>query len=298
MTPDWRGLLLSFLLVKLPEARSVQYIVPWFLAMVGTPLLALLGSASKGLWSPRHPIPLARGSHGPSPSLPSVAPTLTPSCHVAPFIPVAGLTVGCPDDLFSLITQDALCPQETLDSHCASCSVIGKSVTGKRVPGTGRGGGFALLSLPELLHLTQSTDGDMPGGLLSAPHPRRSIPPSPHSAIPYLFPTPHIPAQPLPPGRPLQELEGMGFSSLSCRAVGPPHRSVALALGCHSLTFFPKWHRTRAFKAEALRQAWWGGKGLAFVITQVIQTRTFSPNVQLRQWPRLLGYSGNTARRV
>lgn len=146
----------------------------------GDPLPALLGSASN--WGHRRPIPLARGSHGPSPSLPAVAPIHTPSCHVAPFIPVAGLTVGCPDDLFFII-QDVLCPQGTLIPTVPTAALQERACARDRAGE----GVFTLLSLPGLLCLIAPTDRDMPGGLLSAPHPSRSIPPSPNPTIPYLF---------------------------------------------------------------------------------------------------------------
>ena len=158
MTPGWHGFppLLPACQVARGEVCSIN--CPMVPGDGGDPLPALLGSASN--WGHRRPIPLARGSHGPSPSLPAVAPIHTPSCHVAPFIPVAGLTVGCPDDLFFII-QDVLCPQGTLIPTVPTAALQERACARDRAGE----GVFTLLSLPGLLCLIAPTDRDMPGGL-------------------------------------------------------------------------------------------------------------------------------------
>ena len=86
------------------------------------------------------------------------------------------------------------------------------------VPRTRQGGGFspASVSRGHPCHAQPASRG-LP---LSAPSP---IPGSTswEFCIPYLFPTPGLPALPLAPQRPLQGSEGRGFSFHPCPAVGP-----------------------------------------------------------------------------
>lgn len=178
--------------------------------------------------STHHPIPLARGTVMTPYPHSWQRPTPQPSCGLPSSLWL--LTVGSPDDLSFFTIQDFLCPQETLDCHCANHSVIGNG----SCYGPGRGGGFS----PSSLSLGCSAISSLPTGACFC---------QPPSAVPVVYglgilpsltcslPTPGLPALPLPPQRPLQELEGMGFSSLSCLAVGTARHSVPWAfLKCHS----------------------------------------------------------------
>lgn len=218
--------LLPFPLAKLPEVGSVQQIARWLPAMVVTPCRLRWVAHPEDFGCPAERSPPrstgTRHSRGPSPSLLAAA---HPSAIVwAPFLPVAGLAVGSPDDLCFFTIQDFLCPQETLDCHCANHSIMGNGSCYRL--GEGRGI-FTLFSLPWLLCRIQSTNR---GLLLSGPQPSPSIlPMGILSSLTCLFPTPGLPALPLPPQRPLQELEGTGFNSLSCLALGTPRQSVPWA---------------------------------------------------------------------
>lgn len=124
-----------------------------------------------------------------------------------------------------------LCPQGNLDPHCDHCRI-----TGNRVGWEPAGKRDFCPPSPGLLSHIRSPSRGLPGGLLPGPLP---VPVFYHplmlSFLTCLFLTPGLLELPLPPQRPLQKLEGMGFSSFSCLAVGTPHHAMPLAfLRCHS----------------------------------------------------------------
>lgn len=155
-------------------------------------MLAPLGGTSKGplgaQLSAHHPI-LAGGT--------GMAPHPHSAIVGAPFLPGARLPVGSPDDLCFSTSQDFPLPSGNVGlPQCQpQCSRPGWEGDFHPPP-----------PLPGLLRHISSTPSPGPGRY---------------------HPFPGLPARPLPPQRPLQDLEGTDFSSFL--AVGTPRHSVPWA---------------------------------------------------------------------
>lgn len=152
----------------------------------GDPLLAPLGGTSKGplgaQLSAHHPI-LAGGT--------GMAPHPHSAIVGAPFLPGARLPVGSPDDLRFSTSQDFPLPSGNL----------GLPQCQPQCHRPGREGDF-------------HPPPRLPGRL-------RRIPSTPSPGPALQHPFPGLRARPLPPQRPLQDLEGTDFSSFLAGGGGP-----------------------------------------------------------------------------
>lgn len=210
-------------------------------------MLAPLGGTSKGplgaQLSAHHPI-LAGGT--------GMAPHPHSAIVGAPFLPGARLPVGSPDDLRFSTSQDFPLPSGNL----------GLPQCQPQCHRPGREGDF-------------HPPPRLPGRL-------RRIPSTPSPGPALQHPFPGLRARPLPPQRPLQDLEGTDFSSFLAGG-GDPTPLCPLGLLEGSLPFVPKRQRAPVFPVEALRQAWEGEEGRDSVLAPAIPNRTFSRHVQLRR---------------
>lgn len=177
-----------------------------------------------------------RYSHSPSPSLLVGGPPTLPSRGLPSALRMVSQWVlqmtSAPVTVHSF-----LCPQGNLGPHCDRCRVTGNRMgwgpAGKR--------DFCPPSSGLLSHIRSPRRG-MPGGLLPTrlPVPVLYHPPM-LSFLTCLFLTAGLLELSLPPQRPLQELEGMGFSSFSCLAVGTHHSMPLAFLRCHQVAVDPRW---------------------------------------------------------
>lgn len=99
----------------------------------------------------------------------------------------------------------------------------------------------------------------MPGGLLLPLPVPGFYHPLTLGSLTYSFLT-HLPALPLPPQRPLQELEGTGFSSLSCLA-------AEVAILKASLAFLPGGHGVQWLERRISEEPGSEREGLQAVLT-------------------------------